>query len=77
MNPSDSKLFDDALALPVDERMRLVDTLLESLNPGSDDLIDAAWYDEVERRLAALDRGEATLVNGEEVFERLRAKYRR
>ncbi|MBK1631182.1 hypothetical protein CKO31_10600 [Thiohalocapsa halophila] len=77
MNPSNSKLFDDALALPVDERMRLVDTLLKSLNPGSDDLIDAAWHEEAERRLAALDRGEATLVNGEEVFERLRAKYRR
>ncbi|WP_058553656.1 addiction module protein [Thiohalocapsa sp. ML1] len=75
MKPSESGLFHDALALPEGERLRLVDTLLESLHPDADPQVDAAWRDEAERRLARLDAGECTLVDGEAAFRRLRAKY--
>jgi putative addiction module component (TIGR02574 family) len=45
--------------LPREERERLVDELLESLNEPAATELDAAWSAEIERRLAAYDRGEA------------------
>lgn len=59
--------------LPCDERERLVDALLESLNePASRDL-DAAWEAEIARRLAAYDRGDVAAIPAEEVFAKARA----
>jgi putative addiction module component (TIGR02574 family) len=59
--------------LPPDERERLVDALLESLNEPAVSELDAAWSAEIERRLAAYDRGEVTALPAEEVFARARA----
>ena len=54
--------------LPPEERSRLVDMLLESLHEASLAEVASAWDDEVERRLAAHDRGEMQSVDGEEVL---------
>jgi len=59
--------------LPRDERERLVDELLESLNEPASAELDAAWSAEIERRLAAYDRGEVQALAAEEVFARARA----
>ena len=59
--------------LPRDERERLVDALLESLNELAATELDAAWEAEIERRLAAYDRGEVVAVSAEEVFAKARA----
>lgn len=59
--------------LPRNERERLVDALLESLNEPASTELDAAWAAEIERRLAACDRGEVTAIPAEEVFARARA----
>jgi putative addiction module component (TIGR02574 family) len=59
-----------------EERERLVDELLESLNePAAADL-DAAWEAEIERRLAAYDRGEIQALSAEDVFAKARALAR-
>ena len=55
-------------ALPPEERERLVDQLLESLNEPAAAALDAAWDAEIERRLAAYDRGEVQAIDAEEVF---------
>jgi putative addiction module component (TIGR02574 family) len=55
-------------ALPPDERELLVDQLLESLNEAAAAELDAAWNAEIERRLAAYDRGEVQAIDAEEVF---------
>ena len=39
------ELFDDAISLPADVRMQLVDTLLQSLNPRQEE-IDRLWAKE-------------------------------
>jgi putative addiction module component (TIGR02574 family) len=75
MHTSTARVFDDALALPVEQRLALVDALLGSLNSPIDPQIERVWADEAERRVAQIDSGEATLVDGEEAFSRLRAKY--
>ena len=59
--------------LPREERERLVDELLESLNEPATAELDAAWSAEIERRLAAHDRGEVQALSAEEVFAKARA----
>lgn len=58
--------------LPREERERLVDELLESLNEPASTELDAAWSAEIERRLAAYDRGEVQALSAEEVFAKAR-----
>jgi len=58
--------------LPRAQRERLVDELLESLNEPAAAELDAAWAAEIERRLAAFDRGEVRALPAEEVFARAR-----
>lgn len=59
------------LTLPIDERRRLADLLEISL---ADDGLSAAWSEEIDRRLAAHDRGETTSVDAYDMLERVRAK---
>jgi putative addiction module component (TIGR02574 family) len=59
--------------LPPEERERLVDELLESLNEPAAAELEAAWSAEIERRLAAYDRGEVKAIPAEEVFAKARA----
>lgn len=59
--------------LPREERERLVDELLASLNEPATTELDAAWEAEIHRRLAAYDRGEVQSLSAEDVFAKARA----
>jgi len=63
----DKALVDGVLRLKPAERLRLVDVIYESLDR-PDTEIDEAWYDEAERRLAAIETGKATCVPAEKVI---------
>jgi len=52
----------------VEEREQLVEKLLESLNGSNAGELDSAWESEIERRLAAYDRGEVKAIDAEVVF---------
>ena len=69
------KIYEQAINLPVDERLILIDKLLISTNLPIQKDIDQAWSDEVERRCQALDSGEAKLIPGEEVFKKIRKRF--
>jgi putative addiction module component (TIGR02574 family) len=71
------KVFDEALSLPAEARMSLVEKLLASLNLPTQPEIDRLWAEEVERRIAQIDRREIKLVPGKKVFSNIRKKYRR
>ena len=58
--------------LPVEDRERLVDQLLESLNEPAAAELDAAWEVEIERRLSEYDSGAIQAVDAEEVFAKAR-----
>ena len=62
--------------LPRDERERLVDELLASLNEPATSELDSAWEGEIGRRLAAYDRGEVQSLSADEVFAKARALAR-
>jgi|LakMenEpi03Aug12_release.lakeMendotaPanAssembly.Ray.scaffolds.fasta_scaffold366204_2 putative addiction module component (TIGR02574 family) len=61
-----------ALELPRADRVHLAERLIESLD--TDDEVLQAWIDESERRLDAIERGEAKTVPFEEVMTELRAR---
>jgi putative addiction module component (TIGR02574 family) len=71
------KVFDEALSLPAEARVSLVEKLLTSLNLPTQPEIDRLWAEEAERRIAKIDKGGVKLVPGKKVFSNIRKKYRR
>jgi hypothetical protein len=71
------KVFDEALSLPAETRVSLVEKLLISLNLPTQPEIDRLWSKEAERRISQIDKGVVRLVPGERVFRNIRKKYRR
>ena len=67
-----AELAEQARTLPAGERSRLVELLLESLHESPLAEVEAAWAKEVERRIAAHDRGEVETFAAEDVFAEAR-----
>jgi putative addiction module component (TIGR02574 family) len=67
-----AELVQRGRALAPEERERLVDQLLESLNEPAASELNAAWEAEIERRLAEYDRGDVKAIDAEEVFAKAR-----
>jgi putative addiction module component (TIGR02574 family) len=63
-----SELVKRGRALPPEDRERLVDQLLESLNEPAAAELNASWESEIERRLAEYDQGGIEAVDAQEVF---------
>lgn len=63
-----AKLAAAGRALSPEERVRLLDLLLESLHEtiGSD--LDDSWKNEIERRVASHERGDGELLNVDDVM---------
>jgi len=64
-------LLDEALSLPEEDRAEIAVKLIESLDGNPDDDVDATWAQEIERRCAAVDAGEAVTSDWEEVRSRI------
>ena len=69
------RVIEEALSLPADIRLNLVERLITSLNLPINEDVDRLWAEEAERRISQIGTGEAKLVPGQEVFSRIRAKY--
>lgn len=69
------ELFAEAVSLPVEVRMQLVDKLLRSLNP-TQKKIDELWAEEAEKRVAQIKSGKVKMVAGEEVFKKVRSRLK-
>jgi putative addiction module component (TIGR02574 family) len=69
-------LKSEALGLEPENRARLAEALLESLEHLSDEENERLWAGEAERRFGAWQAGETTTVDGDEVFARARARKR-
>jgi len=63
----DKTLVEGILRLEPAERLLLVEVIYESLSR-PDTEIDEVWYDEAERRLAAIESGRAKCVPAERVI---------
>lgn len=65
------ELFDEAISLPIEIRMQLVEKLLLSLNPTQKE-IDKLWAKEAERRIEEIKSCKVKTIPGEKVFKRIR-----
>jgi len=77
MTPQVSELLEKALALSAQERGLLIDRLVESLDDGPAEVgVEAAWDEEIKRRVDDIRSGRVKTIPGEQVRERLNARLR-
>ena len=71
-----SKLQAKALKLPPEERARLAERLISSLDNEADADSEELWIQEAERRLNELDSGAVEAIAAERVIEKARSILR-
>ena len=75
MTPDVSELLKKALELPPEARAALATSLFESLDEElADKGVEAAWSEEVKRRIEEIDSGKVQMIPYEEVRRRLAAR---
>ena len=70
------EIVDAAIKLGESDRLEIVEEILASLEPDSDDDVDAAWAAEVERRSRDIKEGVVRPVPWTEVKSRARKRAR-
>jgi putative addiction module component (TIGR02574 family) len=75
---STDDVFSHAMSLPADERTRLAALLMDSVEASEDEGdVEAAWLDEITRRLDDHERGARATIPAERVFAEARARVQR
>ncbi len=64
------ELISVAESLPLDMKVRLIERLLDSLNPSQRE-IEELWAEEAEKRIEELKSGKAEKINGKDVFKEI------
>lgn len=64
----------EALSLPIEDRARLAEHLIASLDADAE--TEKAWAKEIERRLQALDSGTVKSIPASEVFAEIRNRLK-
>ena len=67
---------DEALTLSPEDRAKLAEKLLLSLDSLSEEEVEELWLIEAERRAREIDRGEVQPIPAEEVLKKARALLR-
>ena len=68
------EIIEEAESLPVEERILVIESLLRTLNPPTDE-IDAEWANVAMRRLAEIRSGRVRGIPGNEVFAKIRERF--
>lgn len=72
MTPQVSEVLEKALALSTQSRCLIIDRLIESLDSDpSEEGVEAAWSEEIKRRVEEIQSGKVEMIPGEEVDRRL------
>jgi putative addiction module component (TIGR02574 family) len=71
MRTATAELTAEILKLPSEEIVRVVQTLLDLINPASTE-IDEAWAVEAEQRIDAFEKGKISAVEGESAMRSLK-----
>ena len=64
------ELFDEINLLPIDLKTKIVDRILASITP-TNSSIDALWIQEVNKRKNDIETNSITLIDGNEVFQKI------
>ena len=73
MSPEIDELLQKALALPPEARAELASSLLDSLDQTVDEEVDAAWQQEIVRRMDEISSGKVKTIPWREVQRKGRA----
>jgi len=77
LTPQVSELLEKALALSTQERGLLIDKLIASLDEAAaEEEVEAAWDEEIKRRVDDVRSGRVKTIPGERVLGRLKARQR-
>jgi putative addiction module component (TIGR02574 family) len=68
------EVFQEAVHLPERDRATLAGLLIETLDPVSEPDVEAAWSEEIKRRLVEVDAGNVELISWEDVRAELFAQ---
>lgn len=79
MPRSIAEIEKDLMALPIQDRARIAADLIRSLDDDGEPLSreewEAAWAEEISRRLEDIQAGRVELLDAEQVMAELRARY--
>jgi hypothetical protein len=64
------QLFEEIDILPIDLKTKIVDKILNSINPIHKS-IDDLWIEEVNKRKNDIEYGNVKLINGDDVFSKI------
>ncbi|OHD36573.1 MAG: hypothetical protein A2015_02830 [Spirochaetes bacterium GWF1_31_7] len=68
------EIINEVVSRPIEDRLFIVDSLLNNINP-CNSKIDEKWISLAELRLKSILSGEVNLVEGEEVFKKLKNRF--
>jgi len=71
------EIISAAMALSPNQRVRLAEHLIESLDVEEQERINRLWAEEAERRNKEIEDGIVKAIPGDEVMSRLRSRYKR
>ena len=71
-----AELSERARGLAPEDRARLAEELLASLEAAQEPEVDAAWDEEIRKRIAEVESGVVKLLPADEVFARVRRSLR-
>jgi len=69
-----NELITIAESLPIDIKIQLIDTLLNSLNPFQKE-IDELWVKEAEKRVEEIRTNKVKTIPGEDVFKEIQKRF--
>jgi putative addiction module component (TIGR02574 family) len=67
-------VLQSALSLPPSERADIAASLIQSLDETADADADAAWAEEIKRRVESIDTGQVTLIPWDQVMREMRQR---
>lgn len=71
-----NKIVEEAMFLPSNERLALIESLIQSLNLPTQAEVDKIWAVEAEKRIKELDEGIVKEISGDEVIKEVRERYK-
>jgi putative addiction module component (TIGR02574 family) len=74
MDTQAEHVLQTALTLPPGDRAEIAASLIQSLDEKAAAEIDAAWADEIKRRIESIDNGHVQLVPADEVMRSMRGR---
>jgi putative addiction module component (TIGR02574 family) len=76
LTPQVSEVLEKALALSPEDRGLIIDRLIESLdNEPAEEGVEAAWSDEIKRRVEEIQSGKVEMIPGEQVLRELAEEF--